>query len=105
LSQIETAAGRFPQVSGLRFTFDPKKPAGYRLVAVTVGDRPLDPAAHYTLATFEFLLGGGDGYAMLKEGKVLVNAQSGPMDSDLILERLKAGPIAPATDGRIQVAP
>lgn len=105
LSQIETTAGRFPQVSGLRFTFDPKKPAGYRLVAVTVGDRPLDPAAHYTLATFEFLLGGGDGYAMLKEGKVLVNAQSGPMDLDLVLERLKAGPIAPATDGRIQVAP
>ena len=105
LSQIETTAGRFPQVSGLRFTFDPKKPAGYRLVAVTVGDRPLDPAAHYTLATFEFLLGGGDGYVMLKEGKVLVNAQSGPMDSDLVLERLKAGPIAPATDGRIQVAP
>ena len=28
-----------------------------------------------------------------------------PMDSDLVLERLKAGPIAPATDGRIQVAP
>jgi len=28
-----------------------------------------------------------------------------PMDSDVVLERLKAGPIAPATDGRIQVAP
>jgi len=28
-----------------------------------------------------------------------------PMDSDLVLERLKAGPIAPSTDGRIQVAP
>ena len=28
-----------------------------------------------------------------------------PMDSDLVLERLKAGPIASATDGRIQVAP
>jgi 2',3'-cyclic-nucleotide 2'-phosphodiesterase (5'-nucleotidase family) len=27
------------------------------------------------------------------------------MDSDLVLERLKAGPIAPVTDGRIQVAP
>ena len=27
------------------------------------------------------------------------------MDSDLVLERLKAGPIASATDGRIQVAP
>jgi hypothetical protein len=30
---------------------------------------------------------------------------SGPMDSDLILDRLKIGPLAPATDGRIQVAP
>ena len=28
-----------------------------------------------------------------------------PMDSDLVLERLKAGPIAPAANGRIQVAP
>jgi len=33
-----------------------------------------------------------------------VNPMSGPMDSDLILERLKSGPIAPAVDGRIQVA-
>jgi len=105
VGQIESGAGRFPQVSGLRFIFDPKRPAGSRLVSVVVGGRPLDPAAHYTLATFEFLLGGGDGYSMLKQGKVLINAQSGPMDSDLVLERLKAGPIAPATDGRIQVAP
>ena len=105
LSQRENTAGRFPQVSGLRFSFDPKRPAGSRLASVTVGGRPLDPAAHYTLATFEFLLGGGDGYSMLREGKVLVNPESGPMDSDLVLERLKAGPIAPATDGRIQVAP
>lgn len=28
-----------------------------------------------------------------------------PMDSDLVLERLKAGLIAPAANGRIQVAP
>jgi hypothetical protein len=28
----------------------------------------------------------------------------GPMDSDLILERLKSGPLAPAVDGRIQEA-
>jgi hypothetical protein len=51
------------------------------------------------------MLGGGDGYTMLKEGKVLVKAENGPMDSDLILDRLKAGPIAPVADGRIQRAP
>jgi 2',3'-cyclic-nucleotide 2'-phosphodiesterase (5'-nucleotidase family) len=104
VSQHEKTAGRFPQVSGIRYVFDPKKPAGSRLVSVTVGGKPLDPAARYSLATFEFLMGGGDGYTMLQQAKVLVNPMSGPMDSDLILERLKSGPIAPAVDGRIQVA-
>jgi 2',3'-cyclic-nucleotide 2'-phosphodiesterase (5'-nucleotidase family) len=105
LSQVERTAGRFPQVSGLRYTFDPQRPAGSRLVSVSVGNRPLDPQARYTLATFEFVLEGGDGYSMLKDGKVLVKAENGPMDSELILERLKAGPIAPVLDGRIQRAP
>ena len=105
LSQHEKIAGRFPQVSGLRYVFDPTKPAGSRLVSATVGGKPLDPAARYTVATFEFLMGGGDGYTMLQQAKVLVNPMSGPMDSDLVLERLKIGPIAPTTDGRIQVAP
>jgi 2',3'-cyclic-nucleotide 2'-phosphodiesterase/3'-nucleotidase len=105
LSQHEKIAGRFPQVSGLRYVFDPTKPVGSRLVSATVGGKPLDPAARYTVATFEFLMGGGDGYTMLQQAKVLVNPMSGPMDSDLVLERLKIGPIAPTTDGRIQVAP
>jgi 2',3'-cyclic-nucleotide 2'-phosphodiesterase (5'-nucleotidase family) len=105
LSQHEKIAGRFPQVSGLRYVFDPTKPAGSRLVSATVGGKPLDPAARYTVATFEFLMGGGDGYTMLQQAKVLVNPMSGPMDSDLVLDRLKIGPIAPTTDGRIQVAP
>ena len=104
VSQHEKIAGRFPQVSGIRYVFDPKKPAGSRLVSVTVGGKPLDPAARYSLATFEFLMGGGDGYTMLQQAKVLVNPMSGPMDSDVILDRLKSGPVAPAVDGRIQVA-
>jgi 2',3'-cyclic-nucleotide 2'-phosphodiesterase (5'-nucleotidase family) len=105
LSQHEKVAGRFPQVSGIRYTFDPKRAVGSRVIAVTVGGKPLDPQATYTLATFEFLMGGGDGYEMLKQAKVLVPPMNGPMDSDLFLERLKAGPIAPATDGRVQRVP
>ncbi|HYL79239.1 MAG TPA: 5'-nucleotidase C-terminal domain-containing protein [Candidatus Acidoferrum sp.] len=105
LSQVEKTAGRFPQVSGLRLSFDPKRPAGSRLVSVSVGGRALDPQAHYTLATFDFIQGGGDGYAMLQQARVLVKAENGPMDSALILDRLKQGPIAPVPDGRIQVAP
>jgi len=102
LSQHERTAGRFPQVSGIRYSFDPKRPAGSRLVSVTVGGQPLEPKQRYSLATFDFILGGGDGYTMMKDGQVLVRAEAGPMDSDVIIERLKAGPIAPVLDGRIQ---
>lgn len=105
LSQVERTAGRFPQVSGLRYVFDPKRPAGSRLVSVSVGGQPLDPRASYTLATFDFVLDGGDGYTMLKGGRVLVKAENGPMDSDLLIERLKAGPIAPVQDGRVTRVP
>jgi len=105
LSQVERTAGRFPQVSGVRYVFDPRRSAGSRLVSVTVGGRPLDPQARYTLATFDFLLGGGDGYGMLKEGKVLIKPENGPMDSDILIDRFRAGPIAPVVDGRAQRAP
>jgi len=105
LSQVERIAGRFPQVSGIRYTFDPNRPAGSRLIAVSVGGRPLEPQARYSLATFDFIMGGGDGYTMFQQAKVLVKPENGPMDSDLILDRLKAGPIAPVLDGRIQRVP
>ncbi|MFB3818267.1 MAG: bifunctional UDP-sugar hydrolase/5'-nucleotidase [Candidatus Methylomirabilales bacterium] len=105
LSQVEKTAGRFPQVSGMRVVFDPSRPPGSRLVSVQAKGRPLDAQARYTLATFEFLQGGGDGYEMLKQAKVLVPPQNGPMDSDLVLERLALGPLAPVVDGRIQEAP
>lgn len=105
LSQVERTAGRFPQVSGLRYVFDPRRPAGSRLVSVSVGGRPLEAQGRYSLATFDFILGGGDGYTMLKPGRVLVKAENGPMDSDLLIERLQAGPIAPVLDGRISRVP
>jgi 5'-nucleotidase len=105
LSQVERTAGRFPQVSGIRYVFDVNRPAGSRLMSASVGGRPLDPQATYTLATFDFILGGGDGYTMFKAGKVVVKAETGPMDSDVLIDRLKSGPIAPATDGRIARAP
>jgi 2',3'-cyclic-nucleotide 2'-phosphodiesterase/3'-nucleotidase len=92
-------------VSGVRYVFDPERPAGSRLVTVSVGGQPLDPRAKYTLATLDFLLGGGDGYTMLQEGKILVAAETGPLDSDLLIERLKAGPIAPILDGRVARVP
>ena len=41
-SAEDTQPGRFPQVSGIRFTFDAARPAGSRVVEVKVNGVPLD---------------------------------------------------------------
>ncbi|UFJ43317.1 5'-nucleotidase C-terminal domain-containing protein [Brevibacillus humidisoli] len=67
VSQVEEGAGRFPQISGMSFSYDPKKPAGERVVEVKVGDEPLDLNKTYKVATNDFIAAGGDGYESLKK--------------------------------------
>ena len=58
------ADGRFPQVSGLKFTFDTSKPAGSRIVTVTKldGTAIAKDSTVYTLTTLDYIIYGGDGY-------------------------------------------
>jgi 2',3'-cyclic-nucleotide 2'-phosphodiesterase (5'-nucleotidase family) len=59
--------GGFMQVSGVSYTIDGDKPKGERLAEVTVNGEPLDDNADYTLAVFDFIVEGGDGYDMLAD--------------------------------------
>jgi len=56
--------GRFPQISGFRFVFDPAQPVGQRIVSVTTADGRAIAAddTTYSLTTVDFLVNGGDGY-------------------------------------------
>ena len=63
LSRLPAAAGRFPQVSGLRIEFDPQRPPGSRVLSIAVGDKPLDPDRTYRVATNDFMTRGGDDYS------------------------------------------
>jgi 2',3'-cyclic-nucleotide 2'-phosphodiesterase (5'-nucleotidase family) len=58
VSQVDIGAGRFPQVSGLAFTYNPGRPPGARILSVAVEGVPLDEARSYTLATNDYLAGG-----------------------------------------------
>lgn len=103
LSRIADRSGRFPQISGLEMEVDPRRPAGRRIVSVTVADEPLDEAAVYKVATNDFLARGGDGYASFATGVELV----GPMSADLMANDViayieKRGTIAPRTEERIR---
>jgi hypothetical protein len=102
VSQVEIAAGRFPQVSGLRFTWDDAQPPGSRVVDVSVGGVPLVDTAVYRLATIDFLAEGGDGYTVLTQGTNFVD--TGTYLMDYMVEYLKAfSPVNPTVEGRILV--
>jgi 5''-nucleotidase/2'',3''-cyclic phosphodiesterase and related esterases len=97
--------GRFPQVSGMSFKFDTTKPAGKRVIEITVGGKPLDENKTYTLATSDFLVSrGGDGYTMLGKAKLLTDVETAPKDSDIFEQAIKNSPnstIAPKLENRI----
>lgn len=73
LSQFEGKAGRFPQVSGLKFVFDESRPVGSRLIDVTIHGRPLEHEHLYTVATVDYMFNGGDGYSMFKSGRLVLS--------------------------------
>ncbi|GAB4387484.1 bifunctional metallophosphatase/5'-nucleotidase [Albidovulum sp.] len=105
VSQVEEGAGRFPQVAGLKFTFDPAAAPGARVsgVMVKAGDDwvPIDPDAVYGVVTNNYVRNGGDGYKMFAtEG---MNAYDfGPDLADVTAEYLaRSGPYKPYLDGRI----
>ncbi|MDQ0321829.1 5'-nucleotidase [Pararhizobium capsulatum DSM 1112] len=104
LSKIEEEGGRFPQVAGLKFSFDKSKPAGSRLISVEVkegdGFVPLDPAKTYSVVSNNFMRAGGDGYSVFKKGE---NAYDyGPGLETVVADYLAAHqPYKPMTEGRI----
>ncbi|MFN7926485.1 MAG: 5'-nucleotidase C-terminal domain-containing protein [Blastocatellia bacterium] len=100
---IETEVGAFPQVSGMSYSYDTRKPPGARLVEVKVNGQPLDDNKTYTLASGAYLLKGGDGYTMLKGLKYLIAEENAKVDAVIVSEAITvAGTIAPKTEGRIR---
>jgi len=102
VSRVEELSGRFPQVSNITYTYDPSQPAGNRIVEATVGGESIDSDASYSLATNDFVSGGGDGYSMLADASVYLPGNEGALLSDLLINRIsEAGTISPTTEGRI----
>lgn len=103
VSQVEKGAGRFPQVSGMAFVYDPAKEPGSRIVSVTVGGAPLDPAKTYKVAVNDYILGGGDGYDALGAGVLMPDAGGSRLVAQDVMTYVeKAGKVSPAVEGRIK---
>lgn len=72
--------GRFPQVAGISFAFDPRKTPGERVdpYFVRIGDEYLVKEQKYRLATKSYMKTGCDGYLMLKKCPIIVDEDECP---------------------------
>ena len=106
VSSMPAANGRFPQVSGLCFTYSISAPAGTRVTGAvrqapdgscTGAAVDLTAASTYAIAINDFMAAGGDGYPNFT-GRTITQ---GVMDQ-VVANTIAAGsPISPAIQGRI----
>lgn len=104
VANVSELDGRFPQVSGMRYAYDPAATVGDRVSDVTVGGEPIDEDATYTVGTNDFLLGGGDGYEILADAEVVRPAEEGRLLSAAVALAIEDDEvISPEPQGRIEV--
>ena len=99
--------GRFPQISGFKFSFDSTKPVGSRIVEVTKLDGTAIPkdGTQYTITTLDFVIYGGDGYVnVFSPDRAKVQGALLDLFVDALKADLTAGKVTqvPAPDGRIK---
>ncbi|KAK3721937.1 hypothetical protein LTR37_002753 [Vermiconidia calcicola] len=68
--------GRFPQVSGIQFTFDAKKPEGSRCSGVFINGESIGAEQEYKVATRDYMVRGKDGFTSM-----LLEEDGGPAKS------------------------
>ena len=84
VSQYPKHEGRFPQISGMSFTFDSSQTSGNRVIqnSACVAGNPLVLNSTYKLCTkgYSYIAAGKDGYDVFRDYKVLVNEEEpGPI--------------------------
>ncbi|VBB07377.1 5'-nucleotidase signature 2 [Lucifera butyrica] len=91
------------QFSGVNVVYDPGRPAGDRVVSVTLPDgSPLGMNQVYRVATNDFMAAGGDGYIMFKEGKNLADTFLPVRDA--LVDAIKAARVIQFhSDGRLKI--
>ncbi|MDL1896286.1 multifunctional 2',3'-cyclic-nucleotide 2'-phosphodiesterase/5'-nucleotidase/3'-nucleotidase [Anaerolineae bacterium CFX7] len=98
--------GRFPQVAGMTYVWNPQAPVGSRIVSVQIKQpdgtyQALDPNATYKVATLDFTRQGGDGYSVFGE-KAIDPYDFGPTLADVVAAYIGVhSPVASAVEGRI----
>jgi 5'-nucleotidase/UDP-sugar diphosphatase len=103
IATIPQGNGGFPQFSGdVRLTIDKTSGSGV-VKELTIGGAPVDPNRTYRLCTNDYILGGGDGYEVMKKANDPFNTSL--LLSYVVTEYIKSqkNAVQPVTDGRLNV--
>lgn len=95
---------RVLQVStGFTYTWSASAPAGHRVSDVRLDGKALEPKSNYRVTINDYLLTGGDRFAVLREG---TDSEAGPLDVDALESYFAAhSPVSPPALGRIKRLP
>jgi 5'-nucleotidase len=87
--------------ASLTYSMNRSQPIGSRVSDIKINGTPVTDAQQIRVAANNFLVGGGDGFTVFKDG---TNLWSGPLDIDAFVAYLGAhSPIAPPAVNRITV--
>jgi 5'-nucleotidase len=86
--------------ANVRYAYDLSKPAGQRIVDLTIDGRPIDDNGVYRVTMNSFLATGGDNFTMFREGE---DPTGGPLDLDALEAWIaSSSPLTPPVPDRIR---
>src|SRR5262249_47565434 len=86
LSLLPRPSGRFPQVSGIKMTFELARDPGNRITSMQVAGVPLDENRNYRVAVLDFLARGGDDYVMFRDALRITPDNDAPLMVNEVVE-------------------
>ncbi|WP_410771675.1 choice-of-anchor I family protein [Fontibacillus sp. BL9] len=108
-AKLSDLPGKFPQIAGMKFKWDPAQAAGNKVFDVQIKRGQsyvqLDLNATYRLATNSFVANGGDGYFSFAQAieQGAYHEDLGYPDYEIFMEHVKTlgGTVEPKVEGRI----
>ena len=86
---------------GFTYSFDLSRPAGSRIVALSLGGKPIEPGATYRIVVNNYVASGGDGLSVFTKGRDVTDP--GIVDIDALIAWIAPGR-SPLAVGRVRAA-
>ena len=88
------------EISGMKVTYDPDKPAGSKIMEVVISGSKLERNRLYSVATNSFLFAGGDAYREFVEGLEGYDSGRTLLEAEVEFFEKHSGGVAPVSEER-----